>query len=180
LTDEGIRAVETICSAIWGTRRALPRRPIRDTRFTQQGSDRAQPTRRYAESPRKLPFRTRRESRPEDPRAAYAAYITYATQNEIGFNHLARASEYRSAVQWVSWGDRDPHREYLLKIDEWFGEMETLLPDEIARRVESGGAETADRGAVWTYLTTDQPFSRWKREVSHRLPFAIAAYWEWA
>jgi hypothetical protein len=80
-------------------------------------------------------------------------------------------------VHWVSWGGRDPHREYLLKIHGWFREMEEMLPQEIACRVEANGAETADRGAVWTYLTTDQPFERWKRELTRRLPFAIAAYW---
>jgi hypothetical protein len=79
-------------------------------------------------------------------------------------------------VHWVSWGGRDPHREYLLKIHEWYREMETSLPDEIARRVESDGAEMADRGAVWTYLTTDQPFGRWKRELARKLPFAYVAY----
>ena len=64
----------------------------------------------------------------------------------------------------------------MLKIDDWFREMETSLQEEIARRVESDGAEMADRGAVWTYLTTDQPFDRWKREVSRRLPFAYVAH----
>ena len=104
-------------------------------------------------------------------------HITLRTIDDLWADHLARASEYRSGVHWVSWGGRDPHREYLLKIDEWFRELETSLPDEIARRVESGGAGMADRGAVWTYLTTDQPFGRWKHEVARRLPFAIAAYW---
>jgi preprotein translocase subunit SecA len=103
--------------------------------------------------------------------------ITLRTIDDLWADHLARASEYRSGVQWVSWSGRDGHREYLLRIDEWFRELEASMPDEIARRVESGGAEIADRGAVWTYLTTDQPFGRWKREVSRRLPFAIAAYW---
>jgi preprotein translocase subunit SecA len=103
--------------------------------------------------------------------------ITLRTIDDLWADHLARASEYRSGVHWVSWSGRDPHREYLLRIDEWFREMEASLPDEIARRVESDGAEMADRGAVWTYLTTDQPFGRWKREVARRLPFAIAAYW---
>ena len=39
----------------------------------------------------------------------------------------------------------------------WFREMESSLPDEIARQVETDGAELADRGAVWAYLTTDHP-----------------------
>jgi preprotein translocase subunit SecA len=103
--------------------------------------------------------------------------ITLRTIDDLWADHLARSSEYRSGVHWVSWSGRDPHREYLLRIDRWFRELEASLPDEIARRVESGGVEMADRGAVWTYLTTDQPFGRWKREVSRRLPFAIAAYW---
>jgi len=103
--------------------------------------------------------------------------VTLRTIDDLWADHLARASEYRSGVHWVSWGGRDPHREYLLKIHEWFREMEESLPDEIARRVESNGEELADRGAVWTYLTTDQPFGRWKREVFRRLPFAVVAYW---
>jgi preprotein translocase subunit SecA len=103
--------------------------------------------------------------------------ITLRTIDDQWADHLARTSEYRSGVHWVSWGGRDPHREYLLRIHQWFREMEERLPDEIARRVESDSVEMADRGAVWTYLTTDQPFERWKRALARGLPFAIAAYW---
>lgn len=103
--------------------------------------------------------------------------ITLRTTDDVWADHLARASEYRSGVHWVSWSGRDPHREYLLRIDQWFREMEAALPGEIARRVEADDAAIADRGAVWTYLTTDQPFGRWKREFSRRLPFAVVAYW---
>ncbi len=113
----------------------------------------------------------------ESPMPEPEKRITLRTIDDMWADHLARASEYRSGVHWVSWGGRDPHREYLLKIHEWFRELEVSMPDEIASRLESGSAEMADRGAVWTYLTTDQPFGRWKRELSRRLPFAIAAWW---
>ena len=103
--------------------------------------------------------------------------ITLRTIDEVWAEHLARTSDYRAGVHWVAFGGRDPHREYLLKIDEWFREMEVFLEDEIARRVESTDAEVADRGAVWTYLTTDQPFGRGKRELARKLPYAIAACW---
>ena len=103
--------------------------------------------------------------------------ITLRTIDELWADHLSRVTEYRSGVHWVSWGGRDPHREYLLRIDEWFREMEASLPDDVARRMQSSDAEIAERGAVWTYLTTDQPFGRWKREFARRLPFAVAAYW---
>jgi preprotein translocase subunit SecA len=120
---------------------------------------------------------TRRQEALESNMAEREKRITLRTIDDLWADHLARASEYRSGVHWVSWSGRDPHREYLLRIDEWFREMEEALPGEIARRVQSDAPEAADRGAVWTYLTTDQPFGRWKREVARRLPFAIAAYW---
>ena len=101
--------------------------------------------------------------------------ITLRTIDDMWADHLARVSEYREGVHWVQWTGRDPHREYLLKIDEWFREMEASLPDEIARRIDSDGPDAADRGAVWTYLTTDRPFAQWKREFSRRLPYLVAA-----
>ena len=101
--------------------------------------------------------------------------ITLRTIDDTWADYLARVSEYREGVHWVQWTGRDPHREYLLKIDEWFREMEASLPDEIARRIESDGPDIIDRGAVWTYLTTDHPFEQWKREFSRRLPYLVAA-----
>jgi preprotein translocase subunit SecA len=103
--------------------------------------------------------------------------ITLRAIDDLWADHLQRVSEYRGGVHWVSWAGRDPHREYLLKIDEWFRELDAGMDAEIARLVESGVPEPPDRGAVWTYLTTDEPFDRWKRQVARRLPFAIAAYW---
>jgi hypothetical protein len=42
------------------------------------------------------------------------------------------------------------------------------LDDEIARRIEEAAAEGIDpsqRGATWTYLTTDQPFGSWNERI---------------
>ena len=68
--------------------------------------------------------------------------ITLRTIDDLWADYLARVTEYRSGIQWVSWSGRDPHREYLLKIDEWFRELEAALPEEIARRVEIGAERT--------------------------------------
>jgi len=119
----------------------------------------------------------RRQEVLESDAPARERHVTLRTLDDLWADHLARVSEYRAGVHWLSWSGRDPHREYLLQIDGWFRQLEAALPVEIARRVESNGTETGDRGAVWTYLTTDQPFDQWKREVARRLPFAIAAYW---
>jgi preprotein translocase subunit SecA len=103
--------------------------------------------------------------------------ITLRTIDDLWADYLAQVAEYRSGVQWVSWSGRDPHREYLLKVHQWFGELEAVLPEEIARRVEMTADDLPDRGTVWTYLTTDRPFAAWKHHLAREAPFWIAALW---
>lgn len=53
------------------------------------------------------------------------------------------------------------HYEYAQRIRQWFSELEADLPAEIGLRVaeaQSSGVDPSERGALWTYLTTDQPF----------------------
>jgi preprotein translocase subunit SecA len=97
--------------------------------------------------------------------------ITLRTMDDLWADHLARVQEYRSGVQWVSWSGRDPHLEYLRRVDLWFQELEESMPDEVARRMETADEDAPDRGTVWTYLTTDQPFERWKRHISREIPY---------
>jgi hypothetical protein len=94
-------------------------------------------------------------------------------------DYLARVADFKSGVMWQSYvpsapfflslDRRDPHHAYLRQIHEWFQELEAELPVEIARRLaqaESGGGHcVGERGAVWTYLTTDQPFGGWTEKV---------------
>ncbi len=91
------------------------------------------------------------------------------TIDDLWSDLLAQIAELREGVQWLSWGRRDPHYEYLKQVQQWFGELEEMLPAEIERRVreaEAGlGPDPRERGAVWTYLTTDQPFGTWTERV---------------
>jgi preprotein translocase subunit SecA len=77
-------------------------------------------------------------------------------------DYLGQIVEYRSGVHWLSWGGRDPHREYMGFIHQAFMEMETALPGQIAARIAEAkagiGPDPNERGAVWTYVTTDMPF----------------------
>ena len=70
-------------------------------------------------------------------------------------------------------GRRDPHYEYLKQVSIWFPELEAALPDEIAQRLadaEAGRApDPGERGAVWTYITTDEPFGSWTDRVMRGL-----------
>jgi preprotein translocase subunit SecA len=91
-----------------------------------------------------------------------ARLVTLRTIDDTWSDYLARVAEYRSGVHWVSWAGRDPHREYMLVIHGLFTELEADLPVEIERRIEEAraglGPDPNERGAVWTYVTTDQPF----------------------
>jgi preprotein translocase subunit SecA len=102
--------------------------------------------------------------------------ITLRAIDDVWAEHLARVADYRSGVQWVSWGGRDPHRAFVLQVHEWFGELEAALPEEIARRVEAPGDDYASRGAVWTYLTTDQPFPNLMERLARGVRDMVAAY----
>lgn len=76
-------------------------------------------------------------------------------------DHLAAVLELRSGVQWHSNGGRDPLHEYLTPVDRLNRELEEALDAEIRRRSEearSKGLDPSERGATWTYLTTDRPF----------------------
>jgi hypothetical protein len=42
-----------------------------------------------------------------------------------------------------------------------FEELQARIDEEVSKRMaqaDAGGADPAQRGATWTYMTTDQPF----------------------
>jgi preprotein translocase subunit SecA len=103
-----------------------------------------------------------------------AKAVALRTIDTMWADYLARLAEFRSGLPWLSWGTtgvmwlsldrRDAQYEYAQKIHQWFQEFESEMPLEIARRIEeaeASGEEPSERGAVWTYLTTDQPFGGW-------------------
>jgi preprotein translocase subunit SecA len=105
--------------------------------------------------------------------------ITLRVIDDLWADYLARVEDFKSGIPWQAYAAvpgffvgtdyRDPHFTFLRQIDEWFPELEAAIPGEAARRfadAEAGGiAELGDRGAVWTYLTTDQPFGSWTERV---------------
>jgi preprotein translocase subunit SecA len=98
--------------------------------------------------------------------------ISLRTIDDLWADYLAQVAEFRSGLPWLDWGlaglpwltldRRDAYYEYAQKIHQWFSDLETDLPLEIARRLaeaQSGrAADPGERGAVWTYLSNDQPF----------------------
>ena len=81
--------------------------------------------------------------------------------DDLWSEFLASVAELRSGVHWYSWGGRDPLHEYLTRVDAMCRELDERIPEETAVRLESalaGGGAPPQRGATWTYLTTDRPF----------------------
>jgi hypothetical protein len=74
----------------------------------------------------------------------------------------------RSGVHWYAWGGRDPLHEYLTRVDSQYRALEDGLDSEIAGRLEDArekGLDPSERGATWTYLTTDRPFGDWSERI---------------
>ena len=87
--------------------------------------------------------------------------VSLRTIDDLWSDHLAAITELRSGVQWLAWGGRDPLHGFLTQVDSLFREMMDKLETEIQARMEearTSGADPTDRGATWTYLTTDNPF----------------------
>jgi preprotein translocase subunit SecA len=98
----------------------------------------------------------------ERRQAALEAGLTaqLAAIDDLWSEYLAAVTELRSGVHWYSWGGRDPLHEYLTRVDTMYRELEERLDEERAP-----GAAPTERGATWTYLTTDRPFGNYTERV---------------
>ncbi len=97
----------------------------------------------------------------DDCSSDFERLVSLRTIDDLWADYLATITDLREGVQWLSWGGRDPLHEYLTSVHSLFTELEAGLDAEIARRLEEAqetGLDPAERGATWTYLTTDQPF----------------------
>ena len=87
--------------------------------------------------------------------------VSLATIDELWSEYLAAITDLREGIQWLSWGGRDPLYEYLASVHGLFQRLEADIDEEIPRRLaeaEETRIDPTERGATWTYLTTDRPF----------------------
>ena len=87
--------------------------------------------------------------------------VSLRTLDDLWADYLATITDLREGVQWLSWGGRDPLHEYLTSVHSLFTQLEDSIDEEIQIRLaeaETAGMDPSERGATWTYLTTDQPF----------------------
>ena len=98
--------------------------------------------------------------------------VTLDTIDELWSDYLAVVSELRASTIWVSLGGASPFREYLHTVHAMFQELTTTIDDESAARLARAathGIEPRQRGATWTYLTTDEPFGTMTERMMRRL-----------
>ena len=94
--------------------------------------------------------------------------IVLALLDELWADYLANVAELRGGVHWVAWGGRDPLYRFLTGVEEIYADFHSSLRTAAAEafstaEVRDGAfhfreSERFERGATWTYLTTDQPF----------------------
>jgi preprotein translocase subunit SecA len=98
--------------------------------------------------------------------------VTLDTIDELWSDYLAVVGELRASTIWVSLGGGNPFREYLRTVHAMFQELTRTIDEEIAARLERATThriEPRQRGATWTYLTTDEPFGTMTERVMRRL-----------
>jgi preprotein translocase subunit SecA len=94
--------------------------------------------------------------------------VSLATIDDLWSEYLATITDLREGVQWLSWGGRQPLYEYLNTVHALYQQLEARIPEEIPERIadaQARGIDPSERGATWTYLTTDQPFGSWSERV---------------
>lgn len=84
--------------------------------------------------------------------------IVLAVIDDLWADYLANIAELRGGIHWVSWGGRDPLHSFLTGAQEIYADFQARLDEEIADAATNPNEERFERGATWTYLTTDQPF----------------------
>jgi preprotein translocase subunit SecA len=87
--------------------------------------------------------------------------VTLRTIDDLWSDYLAAVAELRAGTVWISLGGGNPMGDFLIRLHAMFGELNTAIDEEIARRLAeetTSAAEWRERGATWTYLTTDEPF----------------------
>lgn len=87
--------------------------------------------------------------------------VTLTTIDDLWSEHLSTVTDLRQGIQWRQWGGRDPLHEYLVQVHHLFERLQKTIACEIPKRLveaQASGIDPSQRGATWTYLTTDQPF----------------------
>jgi preprotein translocase subunit SecA len=94
--------------------------------------------------------------------------VALRTIDDLWSTYLESVSELRSSIHWHSYTGHDPLYSFLTKVDNLYRELEETIDPAIAERLEearTNGIDPSQRGATWTYLTTDNPFGDYTQRI---------------
>lgn len=98
----------------------------------------------------------------EEPRSSdLERQVLLQTIDDLWADYLTAVSDRRADAVWISLGAANPFAGYIVEIHAMFKELERTIEREWPMRLEQAvlaGAAPRERGATWTYLTTDEPF----------------------
>ena len=93
----------------------------------------------------------------ERPAAERAMLLT--ALDDLWSDYLAAVAELKAGVIWTSLGGGSTFSDFTLQIHAMFAELNAAIDAELAAPRAAGAAPAiTERGATWTYLTTDEPF----------------------
>jgi preprotein translocase subunit SecA len=99
-----------------------------------------------------------RQTVPESVLESAGRRLALAVIDDLWADYLASVAELRGGIHWVSWGGRDPLFEFLIGVRAIYEDFHKRLEQELVEAIRFPNEERFERGATWTYLTTDQPF----------------------
>jgi preprotein translocase subunit SecA len=97
--------------------------------------------------------------------------LTLEVIDELWSDYLAAIAELRAGTPWLTLGGKDPHRTFLSEVHGMFEQMIGSIDAEVQLRLADPAASDAvrQRGATWTYLTTDEPFGPMTQRIMRTL-----------
>jgi preprotein translocase subunit SecA len=87
--------------------------------------------------------------------------VMLQTIDDLWSDYLTAVNDLRADSVWISLGAANPFANYIVQVHAMFEEFQRTIDDEWPGRLEQAESQCSDireRGATWTYLTTDEPF----------------------
>jgi preprotein translocase subunit SecA len=97
----------------------------------------------------------------EPTASALERRVLLETIDDLWADYLTAVGDLRADAVWISLGAANPFAKYMVQIHAMFQEFQRTVETEYRVRLEHvvrTGAGPRERGATWTYLTTDEPF----------------------
>ena len=87
--------------------------------------------------------------------------VTLQTIDDLWADYLTAVADLRADTVWISLGAANPFANYIREVHAMFTAFEQAIDEETPARLKQAvmaGSSPRERGATWTYLTTDEPF----------------------